>query len=147
MKPERQILHVDDDPQMTLLVAERLSPHGYEVVSLNDPTQAINELVQNQWRVVLLDVDMPRINGLDLLREIKAYDGGVQVIMLTGIVTVTTVLQSFRWGAEACFFKPLNDIEPLVEAIDNSFKKIDHWWGALEDLSHRKHHAGVPAIA
>lgn len=135
MKPEREILHVDDDPATTKIVAKRLEPHGYQVTGLNDPTQTINELIYNQWRVVLLDIDMPDLNGLDLLREIKTYDGGIQVIMLTGIVTLTSALESLRRGAEACFFKPLEDINPLVESLQRTFQKLDHWWTALEDLS------------
>ena len=139
MNPTRTVLHVDDDPQITRIVAEYLRNAGYEVTSLNDPTQAMKELISSQHRVIILDIDMPRINGLDLLQEIKAYDGGIQVIMLTGVVTLTTVLRSFRLGAEACFFKPLVSAEPLLEAIADVFRKIDRWWAALEDLSHRRH--------
>ena len=135
MSIERAILHIDDDPQVTRMVAKRLQQHGYEVTSLNDPTKALRELMQNQWRVVLMDIDMPRVNGLDLLREIKAYDGGVQVIMLTGEVKVSSVLDSFRLGAEAIFFKPLGDVQGLHQALDSTFSKIDRWWEALRDLS------------
>jgi DNA-binding NtrC family response regulator len=87
---------------------------------------------------VILDIDMPGINGLDLLREIKAYDGGIQVIMLTGMVSLSTLLQSFRWGAEACIFKPLGDLDPLLEALEDTFRKINRWWTALEELSQRR---------
>ncbi|MBN2022133.1 MAG: response regulator [Pirellulales bacterium] len=139
MNPTRMILHVDDDPQITRLIAEHLHNAGYEVTSLNDPTQAMKELISSQHRVIVLDIDMPRINGLDLLQEIKAYDGGIQVIMLTGVVTLTTVLRSFRLGAEACFFKPLLTPEPFLEAVHDVFGKIDRWWATLEDLSHRRH--------
>ena len=138
MNEERSILHVDDDLQVTRMVAQRLNVHGYQVTSLNDPSLALKELMCNQWRVVLLDIDMPGINGLDLLREIKAYDGGIQVIMLTGLVTLTSILQSFRWGAEACLFKPLGSIEPLLEALGDTFRKIDRWSEALEELSRRR---------
>ncbi len=138
MRPEREILHVDDDPHMTQLVAKRLQPYGYEFVSLNDSAEAINELIHTNRRVVLLDIDMPGMNGLELLKEIKNYDGGIQVIMLTGLVTVSSVLESFRLGAEAIFFKPLEDIEELHETLQRTFQKIDHWWAALHDLSRRK---------
>ncbi len=138
MDSERAVLHIDDDPQVTRLVAARLRRHGYEVTSLTDPRGALRELMQNQWRVVLLDIDMPGVNGLDLLREIKAYDGGVQVIMLTGVVSMNTLLQSFRLGAEACLFKPLTDDRPLLDALADTFRKIDRWWETLEELSRRR---------
>ena len=139
MVSEREVLHVDDDPQTTRLLAGLLKEHGYSVTTLNDPTEAINELVHGKRRVVLLDIDMPGIGGLEVLRQIKEYDGGVQVIMLSGVVTVSSALQALRAGAEACFFKPVDDIEPIVEALDAAFRKIDHWWEALRDLSSRKH--------
>jgi DNA-binding NtrC family response regulator len=135
---EKAVLHIDDDPQVSRLVAARLQSHGYQVTSLTDPRTALRELMQNQWRVVLLDIDMPSISGIDLLREIKAYDGGIQVIMLTGIVSMNALLQSFRFGAEACLFKPLSDYAPLLDALEDTFRKIDRWWDALEELSQRR---------
>jgi CheY-like chemotaxis protein len=133
----KTILHVDDDPDMTLLVAEHLRPLGYEVTSLNDSTQALGVLNQLHPRLILLDIDMPHINGLDLLPQIKQADGGYQVIMLTGLVSMQSLLQSYRRGAEYCIFKPLTDVTPLLAAIEAVFRKIDHWWGALEEI--RRH--------
>lgn len=81
---------------------------------------------------------MPDVNGLEVLHRIKEYDAGIQVIMLSGMVTLSDALQALRGGAEACFFKPVEEIEPLVEAIEGAFRKIDHWWEALRDLTRRK---------
>jgi DNA-binding NtrC family response regulator len=134
----RTILHVDDDPQFTRLVSHVLQRKGYDVVSLNDPQQVLGELIRHGYRIVLLDIDMPGIDGIDLLRRIKEYDGGVQVIMLTGLVTLSNAMAAFRRGAEACFFKPLEDYAPLVQAIDATFHKIDHWWKALHELTRQR---------
>ena len=138
MDYKRTILHVDDDPQITRIVAERLKSLGYEVTSLNDPRQALEELNRSHQRLVLLDIDMPHINGLDLLQEVQTHYGGTQVIMLTGMVTMQTVLQSFRWGAEFCVFKPIADLKPLLKVIERTFWKIDRWWETLEYLSQEK---------
>jgi DNA-binding NtrC family response regulator len=138
MNRNRIVLHVDDDPSMLRLVAETLGNDGYEVVSLDDPQQASRSLLTTGARVVLLDIDMPQVDGLTLLNELKAEDGGVQVIMVTGVVSMNTVLQSMRLGAEACVFKPLNDFDPLRTAVSAAFDKIDHWWDSLHDLNQRK---------
>jgi DNA-binding NtrC family response regulator len=115
-----------------------LQRKGYEVVSLNDPQQVLGELICHGYRIVLLDIDMPGIDGIDMLRRIKEYDGGVQVIMLTGLVTLSNAMAAFRRGAEACFFKPLEDYTPLVNAIEATFHKIDHWWQALHELTRQR---------
>jgi hypothetical protein len=49
-----------------------------------------------------------------------------------------SVLQSFRWGAEFCIFKPLVDYGPLLDAVERTFCKIDHWWAALHHLTEEK---------
>ena len=137
MRVPRRILHVDDDPQITSLVAHLLTRYGFTVAAVHYPCEVIRELPRFQERVVLLDIDMPRMNGLELLKDIKTFDGSIQVVMLTGMVTMTTVLQSLRMGAEACFFKPVADAVPLADALNSCFQKIDRWWVALDELSSR----------
>lgn len=138
MNSNRAVLHVDDDPQFTRAVAARLAISGFDVRTLNDSRRVLDELAREHYRVVLLDIDMPYFDGLEVLRQIKSYDGGIQVIMLTGIVTMAAVLQSLRTGSEACLFKPVRDIEPLVGVIDDAFRKLDRWWLALDELSRRR---------
>jgi CheY-like chemotaxis protein len=134
----RQLLHVDDDPEITQLVAEYMRSYGYHVSAIHDPREVLQNLPKLQERVLLMDIDMPRINGLELLKEIKAFDGGILVIMLTGMVTQTTVFRSLRLGAEACFFKPLTDVQTLVEAVSDAFRKLDRWWNTLDELVQRR---------
>lgn len=138
MNERRTVLHVDDDLMMTRVVAAKLKARNIEVISVNDPLQVLPLLVGRDIRVVLLDIDMPGINGLDLLRKIKAHDGGIQVIMLTGLVSMSTVLESMRGGAEACIFKPMKDFEPLFETLQIAFAKHDRWWSYLEELQERR---------
>jgi DNA-binding NtrC family response regulator len=133
----RNLLHVDDDPDMLRLVACKLRPRGFQVHSLDDPRQAQRELLSHDCRVVLLDVDMPTINGLELLRQIKRHDGGIQVILLTGLLSTNTVLESMRMGAEACLFKPIHDFDELYEVLDATCAKVGRWWRTLQDLADR----------
>src|SRR5688572_11630753 len=92
----RTILHVDDDPQFTRIVAHLLQHRGYDVVSLSDPQEALGELVRHGYRIVILDIDMPGVDGIELMRQIKEFDGGIQVIMLTGLVTLSNAMAAFR---------------------------------------------------
>jgi DNA-binding NtrC family response regulator len=130
-----EILHVDDDPQFTRLVTARLRCYGISTCSLNDPRECLDRIIHDGYRMLLLDLDMPHVDGLQLLREIKQHDGGIQVVVLTGLVTLSSAYESFRLGAEACLFKPVEDFCPLVEAIHRTFRKIDDWSATLHQLS------------
>jgi len=131
------VLHVDDDPAVSKLISYHLTKHGYEVVSVQDPSLVMETLMRTGARVVLLDIDMPHKDGLTLLREIKLRDAGIQVTMCTGMVSMQTVLRSTSLGAEGLIFKPLRDLNKISEAIDLSFNKIDKWWIALAEWKER----------
>jgi DNA-binding NtrC family response regulator len=141
---QRTVLHVDDDRLIRELVAHRLTADGYKVISLDNPREAISTLLAHDCRVVILDVEMPELNGLELLSQIKAHDGGVQVIMLTGLVSMSSVLESLRRGAEACLFKPIENFDELQRALAATFVKLDAWWSTLADLSRRKQQENLP---
>lgn len=133
-RDRRTILHIDDDPAILRFVRAGLAKKGYDVVSLSDPTEAPKKLLETDASVVVLDIDMPQIDGLSLLKQLKSQDGGVQVVMLTGLVSMSTVLRSMRYGAEACVFKPLSDMSPLLHSIEACFVKLDVWWDTLLEL-------------
>ena len=135
---ERVLLHLDDDPQITALVQKKLQAAGIRSIPLHDPSRLMDQLARTGARLVLLDVDLPGKDGLELLREIKQYDGTILVVMLTGLVGQTTVIRSLRYGAEACFFKPIDHIQPLVHCLEDAFRKIDRWWACLTELVRRK---------
>lgn len=146
MNQERTILHVDDDPDMLRIVARRLADEGYRVLSLSDPREVPARLSDSGARLALVDIEMPEMDGLSLLRQIKRDDASVQVIMLTGVVTLSTALRTMRYGAEACVFKPIDDFSPLLTAVDAAFAKLDRWWQSLEDLRRRKADSRDPVV-
>ena len=146
MNQERTILHVDDDPDMLRIVARRLADEGYRVISLSDPRDVAARLSDSGARLALVDIEMPEMDGLSLLRQIKRDDASVQVIMLTGVVTLSTALRTMRYGAEACVFKPIDDFSPLLTAVDAAFAKLDRWWQSLEDLRRRKADSRDPVV-
>lgn len=139
----RTVVHLDDDPAMLSIVKAKLSKSGYEVVSTSDPSQIVKTVLTSNAQVVLLDIDLPNTNGLDILKQIKADNGGIQVIMLTGVVSMMTLLQSMRWGAEACVFKPIKDFDELTDAVGHAFGKLERWWDALDELRRLKNEEGL----
>ncbi len=136
------VVHVDDDPSMLRLVKHQLAG-SYNVCSLTDPTQCIDEIIRTGSRIALLDIDLGTHSGLDLLREIKRFDGGIQVIMLTGIVSMETILTSMRDGAEACLFKPMQNKQELLDVLNEAQRKISRWHQSLRELMDRKREANL----
>ncbi len=137
-----RVLHIDDDTDATRWVAALLRPRGIEVTALHDPSQALERITQENFRVVILDIDFPTMNGLDLLQQIKQADGGTAVIMLTGVVTLSNVLRSMRKGATACLFKPLTDADTLMNCLNEITGNFNRWWTSLKQLSELRRHDG-----
>lgn len=135
-----RVLHVDDDPTCTRLVAKLLGDRGIEVTQLHDSTRAVDRILNGNFRIVIMDVDMPGLNGIDLLADIKQVDGGTSVIVLTGVVSLTSVLRSMRKGATACLFKPLLSVDALLDCIHEIQRNTDRWWATLRQLSELKRH-------
>ena len=129
-----RVLHVDDDPSMTALISHILRRNGIACDELNDPTKAMSLIRDRNYRVVIIDLEMPELHGLELLEKIKQYDGGINVVVLTGVVSQSSVVRSLRRGASACVFKPLQDPQLLLETIDRAFENIDRWWNTLREL-------------
>lgn len=132
------VLHVDDDPAILALVNRALAKRGYTTHSLPDPSQVLAWLSKQATQIVILDIQMPGKGGLELLQEIKKFDGGIQVIMLTGLVTIETINRASRLGADECFFKPMEDLDLIADAVDRAKTKKLHWWSVLRELRARE---------
>lgn len=135
---DRKVLHIDDDPAILAVMKKTLTRRGYTPHSLTDPTLVVPWLAKSSTRIVLLDIEMPGKDGLALLREIKKFDGGIQVIMLTGLVSMGTVIRATRLGAEECFFKPIENLDEVVDSVDRAYEKILRWWRVLKEWRARK---------
>ena len=132
------VLHVDDDPAILGLVNRSLSKRGYTSHSISDPANVLSWLAKHSTQIVLLDIVMPGKDGLALLQEIKKFDGGIQVIMLTGMVTIETINRASRLGAEECFFKPIENMDLVMDAVDRAKANKSHWWAVLKELRARQ---------
>lgn len=142
-KMQKTIIHVDDDPTILRLVHSVLTKRGYDLISVDNPEGALQIMAATAARVMLLDMDMAGKDGLTLLREIKSQDAGIQVIILTGVASIASVVETQRLGAEECLFKPVTDLQLLIEAIERSFVKLERWWETLRECQNRSHASPV----
>ena len=121
------ILLVDDEVPFVEALTKRLTRRDLKVTAAHDGTQALEALTKDSMlEVVVLDVKMPGMDGIQALREIKARHPLVEVIMLTGHATVESAIEGMKLGAFDYLMKPC-DIDDLVSKVeDAAVCKADH---------------------
>ncbi len=102
-----RVLVVDDERNIRLTLRAFLQDQRYEVALAEDADQALALLAQSSWDVVLTDMVLPGLSGLDLLKAIRVAAPDVQVIMMTGEPTVETAAEAVRAGARDYLVKPV----------------------------------------
>ncbi|MBI4632588.1 MAG: sigma-54-dependent Fis family transcriptional regulator [Deltaproteobacteria bacterium] len=104
-----RILIADDDDLSRNNLAELLVATGYEVTAVADGQQAMDALVEDKYDLVVTDLRMPRVDGLELLKFLKEVSPEVVVIMITGYGTVDSAVNAMKLGAFDYITKPLKD--------------------------------------
>jgi DNA-binding response OmpR family regulator len=112
-----QLLYADDEPALRELVQNHLSLEGFDVETAADGVEAVKMLNQKVYDLVLLDVHMPQMDGLEVLKYMKSKGMKSRLIMLTGDGDPKIVSQCAKYGAMDYLTKPYNYHE-LIEAID-----------------------------
>jgi DNA-binding NtrC family response regulator len=112
----KKILVVDDDQQMRLDLTEILSMEGYDVDSAGSGEEALKFIQRNGYDIVISDLKMPGMNGLELLARIKELKTDTRVIMITAYATIESAVEAMRRGASDYISKPfkINEIEVAV---------------------------------
>jgi len=103
-----KILVVDDEPDLVLVLSNFLSKEGFKVYTAHTGEQAIEKVKNNPIDLVLLDIAMPVMDGIETLKQIKKIKPDINVIMITGYKDAEKVVQAFRLGAYDCLFKPFD---------------------------------------
>lgn len=114
-----KILIVDDEKSIRRTLGEFLREAGYAVVEAENAEVALGWLSEAAFDVVVSDIILPRINGVELLRRIQEVSPLVQVVMMTGEPTVETATESLRAGAVDYLFKPINKAA-ILRAVANA---------------------------
>src|SRR5687768_17234590 len=97
--PSARVLVVDDEPSMRQMLSFALRREGYDVTTAEDGRTALQALEGGVFDVVITDVRMPELSGVDLLREARRLDPSVSIIMMTAYGSKETVLEALRLGA------------------------------------------------
>jgi len=116
------ILIVDDDQAIRDLLSEGLSGSGYSCDTARNGAEGLHRLRSTSFEVVVSDIDMPEMDGVQLLQEIKRIHPDTEIIMLTGVVDVETAIQSMRLGAHDYLTKPFNLAEMRI-TVERALEK------------------------
>ncbi len=119
---ERLILVADDEPHIREPVAIFLRQNGYEVDTAVDGKDAADKFGKRDYFLVVTDINMPRMSGLDLLGEVKRTRPSVDVVMITGNVELDTAIGAIKRGAYDYFRKPF-DFEEVLLTVNRVVEK------------------------
>lgn len=118
------ILVVDDDFASRLMLKKALERDDYSVTLCSSGSEALELLRKSRFDLVVTDLIMHGISGLDLLKEVKAVDKDIATILLTGHASIETGIQAVRLGASDYMLKPIN-LEELQIRIRRAFERVD----------------------
>ncbi len=117
------VLVVDDESDIIMVLSEFLKNDGYSAVTARSGIQALGTIREQRIDLVLLDISMPIMNGLDTLRELKKFKPELPVIMITAYRDAEKVIDAVRLGAFDCVFKPF-DLTYLRKTIASKLSAI-----------------------
>jgi two-component system response regulator HydG len=122
MKAKNEIFVVDDDPAHRAMLRTLLGGWGYAVVEAEDGSTAIQKARERPFDLILMDIRMIKVSGLEALREIKSYNPAIPVVIMTAYASVDTALKALKNGAYDYLTKPL-DFDELRLTLERA---MDH---------------------
>lgn len=117
-----RVLVVDDEENTRWLL--KVSLEEYDVLAAENGVEAIDTINKNSIDLVLLDIKLPDLNGIDVLRKIKTINEEIPIIMITGVKDVKTVVDAMKLGASDYIVKPIN-IDELQIVVRNVLERRD----------------------
>jgi UDP-3-O-[3-hydroxymyristoyl] N-acetylglucosamine deacetylase len=145
----KTILVVDDEDGVRESVREVLIDEGYRVLDTSDGAQVLKIIRDERPELVLLDIWMPQMDGIGLLKEIKAQEPDIHVVMVSGHGNIHTAVTATKFGAFDFIEKPVS-LEGLLSTVQRALGEMPEMPSADEkkqDGQTRKSRAGQPALS
>ena len=112
------VLIVDDDPDMTSVFGLGLQDEGFEVYTFNDPLVALSQFRPNFYDLLLVDINMPKMNGIDLSRRLLESDSNVKICFITaGEANIEVLRELYPTRGIGCFIKKPVTMDQLVRRV------------------------------
>ena len=115
---------IDDEVEILNVLDRFLSRNAeYSVTTYSNPLSALDPVLSGKYDVILLDIMMPQMNGLDFLEKVKSNNENQKVIMMTAYSTLDKVLKSHKQGATDFVMKPFESLQYLNNEIQRVLKE------------------------
>ena len=133
-----KIMIVDDEERFLTTTQKLLAKKGYDAITASSGSLALELLGQKQVHVVILDVKMPGMDGIETLKAIKSQYPMVEVVMLTGHATVESAVRGLKSGATDYLMKPA-EIDDLIERAEGAYARRQQLDEKIRMIQMRKH--------
>jgi DNA-binding response OmpR family regulator len=120
MPVSKRVLIVDDDPDIRQLLADRLTAEGYETEPAIDGIQALKAMQESRFAGVLLDIGLPQLDGLEVLRQVRRWNQQIPIVVVTAAQSKDLAVRAISLGAQAYVLKPF-DLSELHHAVQSWF--------------------------
>ncbi len=136
---EDRILIVDDEVLLGDVIAQRLSHEGYHCITVQNGREALNQFYKENFSLIISDIKMPEMDGIELLKRVKAIDPNMKVIMVTGFPEINLAVDAMRLGAYDFIIKPA-DLDLIVISVKRALEskrleeEIEAYHNRLEEL-------------
>jgi two-component system nitrogen regulation response regulator NtrX len=117
--PKERILIVDDEKNIVSSLTGILSDEGYEVSMTDDGVEALEIIQKDPPDLVLLDIWLPGMDGIEVLKTLKTYNPGVKVLIMSGHGTIDTAVKATKLGAQDFIEKPFS-LDRITESVENA---------------------------
>ena len=112
------VLIVDDDPDMTSVFSLGLQDEGFEVYTYNDPLEVLSQFKPNFYDLLLVDINMPKMNGIDLSRKLLELDSNVKICFITaGEANIEALRELYPTRGIGCYIRKPVTIDELVRRV------------------------------
>jgi diguanylate cyclase (GGDEF)-like protein/PAS domain S-box-containing protein len=117
-----RILILDDEHTILEMFGQLLTGRGYAYECTSSPREALDHLRTGSFGVLITDIKMPEMNGIDVVREARLIDRALSIVMMTAVADISLAIQAIRAGADDYLLKPF-DLREVVEAVEKALGK------------------------
>ena len=140
---EKRVLIVDDEQAICSIIAQRLRKEGCSCVTANSGKEALYHFYRDKFSLVISDINMPEMNGINLLKQVRRLDPHIMVIIVTAYPKIVVAREAIQLGVYDFIVKPI-DLDLMVFSVEKAFEKkklkgeVENYHQFLESMAEAK---------